>query len=110
MAYPKNPKPCTFAGCDRDLRAHGLCSGHLHQHNVGRELAPLGTYKGGNGQGGAMPKATAAPRTKKPTAPKKPKRPLRVGQWVWLERDGVRHLRQVLGYDGDKILLGEVEP
>lgn len=36
---------CTFEGCGRKSRAHGLCTGHLYQRSKGRELTPIGLPK-----------------------------------------------------------------
>lgn len=32
---------CSFEGCDRKARSHGLCGGHLYQRSTGKELRPL---------------------------------------------------------------------
>jgi len=34
-------KICTFPGCDRKHKGHGLCSGHYQQHRKARPLTPL---------------------------------------------------------------------
>lgn len=84
-------RPCTFPGCAHLVNAHDLCKSHGKQLASGRALAPLGTYRRG-------------PRTFKP----KPHPSLPVGMLVWLVRDGVRDLRQVVGYRGRVVLLDEV--
>lgn len=111
MNSPKNPKPCTFPGCPRDLRAHGLCSGHLRQRNVGRELAPLGTYLGGDRRSAAAKaeKAAAGARPKPSMSDAKVRRLLPMGQRVWLVDGDTRQYLQVIGYRDDIALLGEVE-
>lgn len=83
---PAANRPCTYPACVRRVHSHGYCSGHNHQRRAGLPLAPLGTYRQG---------------------PKRPDpRPLRIGQTVWLVRDGVRHLREVVGYRGAAIHCG----
>ena len=32
---------CSFPGCGRGHKAHGLCNGHYNQYRMGRELVPL---------------------------------------------------------------------
>ena len=34
-------KPCTFRGCYRNAKAHGLCTGHLDQRTRGLTLRPI---------------------------------------------------------------------
>ena len=85
---PAAIRPCSYPGCPKNVHSHNLCSGHNHQRRTGLPLAPLGTYRQG---------------------PKRPApRPLAIGQTVWLVRDGVRHLREVVGYRGAVVLLDEV--
>lgn len=36
---------CKFEGCDRRVRAVGLCVSHYRMHLAGEELRPVKTYK-----------------------------------------------------------------
>lgn len=36
---------CAFDGCDREIKARGLCDGHYQQQKRGKKLAPLASYR-----------------------------------------------------------------
>lgn len=43
-------RPCSFEGCEKNVRARGYCAGHWRQQHVGEELRPINRQQRRDGQ------------------------------------------------------------